>query len=147
MTKQEAQDAVKKYGSKSAAARALGIPRANLYSRLEGRPEGYPKRTLEGLAAARATAGDTPVRTLAEFRAQFDKDFIVPRKIKFALKALGASGWDYEQQFAKRAGVSLCDLANYREQFAEHLVVLKRDGKRAWAGTPRMASEMRAMVS
>jgi hypothetical protein len=85
-------------------------------------------------------------RSLDEFRAQHDKDFIVPARIKEGLKQLG-DGWAYEMEFVKLAGVSLGDLGNYREAFAEHVVIVRRDGKRAWAGSVSIAAKMREMVS
>ena len=88
-----------------------------------------------------------PGKSLAEFRATHDKAFIIPKKIKEALQQLGSSGWEYEVGFAKLAGISLADLGNFRDQFAEHVVAIRRDGKRAWAGSKDTAAKMRAMVS
>jgi len=84
-------------------------------------------------------------RSLQDFRAEYDKDFIVPQKISDALRILG-DGWEYEVQFAKLASVGLVDLASYRDAFAEHVVVLGREGRRAWAGTKEAAAKMREML-
>jgi len=83
-------------------------------------------------------------RTLTEFKATYDKDTIIPAKVKAALKTLGA-GWEYEVAFARLAGVSLSDLGNYRDQFAGHVVTL-RESRRAWSGSTATAKAMREMV-
>ena len=95
----------------------------------------------EAKPAASAGAG----RSLDEFKRQYNKDYIVPTKIREALKALGA-GWKYEPEFAKDAGVSLADLGNYRSQFADHVVPLKRDSRRVWAGTVAFADKLKGML-
>jgi hypothetical protein len=85
-------------------------------------------------------------KTLADFRQTYDKTTIVPTKVKAALKLLGASGWEYEVPFARSAGVSLSDLSNFREMFADYIVTLNRENKRAWAGSPATAKQMREML-
>ena len=69
----------------------------------------------------------------------------MPWKVREALRILG-NGWEYEVAFAKAAGVSLADLATYRDQFAAHVVQLSREGRRAWAGTKAAADQMRKML-
>lgn len=134
MTKEQAKAAVTKHGSVAGAARKLGVPRTTFTGWLKGVPAKNPVN------------GERSGRSLVDFRALHDKAFIVPRKLADALKTLG-DGWEYEVQFAKLAGVSLADLGNFRDQFAEHVVALRRDGKRAWAGTKAAAKKMREMVS
>ena len=131
ITKEQAKAAVKKHGSIRAAAKAAGIPYASFHDVLH-KDERSP--------------GQKAGRSLQEFKATHDKAYIVPARIKEALKQLG-HGWEYEVQFAKIAGVSLADLGNFRDAFADHIVVVRRDGKRAWAGTPVSAARMRQMVS
>ncbi|MGH7176125.1 MAG: hypothetical protein ACREJC_01985 [Tepidisphaeraceae bacterium] len=88
-----------------------------------------------------------PGRSFEEFQALYDKDFIVPTRIREGLERLGPSGWEYEFQFTKIAGVNVQDLKTYRDQFAAHVVVLnKRDGRTAWAGSPETAKKMREKV-
>jgi hypothetical protein len=107
--------------------------------------------TPHGRAAAApgaTAAAGTPAkmgRSLTEFRATYDKATIVPTRVKAALKALGAGGWEYENIFARAAGVSLSDLANFRDAFAAHIVSL-REGRRAWAGSAATATAMREMI-
>jgi hypothetical protein len=131
----EAQALVGKHGNKAAAARAIGISKQS-FGRLLIRLQ---------KESARAPAAPGKGRPLAEFRAEYDKDYIIPARIKAALAALG-DGWDYEVNFAKLAGVSLSDLALFREKFPDHVVQIKRDGKRAWAGTGKTAQQMRDML-
>jgi len=84
-------------------------------------------------------------KSLQMFRESHDKDYIIPTKIKTALKFLGSS-WLPEAEFAKLANVSLADLSAYRSAFEANLVVMKRDGKRVWAGTPALAKQMQEML-
>lgn len=84
-------------------------------------------------------------KSLAEFRASHDKSFIVPQKIKEGLKKLG-SGWDYEVNFLKIAGLSTVDLANHRDAFADHIVLVERT-KRVWCGTKDLANKLREMAA
>ncbi len=133
MTATEAQAAVTKHGSQRAASRALGCSHKTLWKALHRDAAKLPDAGSKG-------------RSLAEFRSAYDKGYIVPRKITAALKAL-RNGWEYEVQFARLAGVSLADLAAFRDQFAEHVVSLHRDGRRAWAGTAAVAREMKEMLS
>ena len=123
------QEAVKKYGTITAAAKALGIAQSTLSDRLKRASQ--PK-------------GDATGRSLSEFRATHDKSYIVPKKIRDGLAKLG-EGWEYEMNFAKIAGISLSDLAAFRSLFEEHMVVVDRT-RRAWAGTKATAAKMRAMV-
>lgn len=83
-------------------------------------------------------------KTLADFRAAHDKSYIIPQRIKEGLKKLG-DGWEYEAAFMKIAGLSTTDLANYREGFTDHIVLVERT-KRVWCGTKALADKLRAMV-
>jgi hypothetical protein len=85
-------------------------------------------------------------RSLSEFRDTYDRNTIVPQKIRAALGELGA-GWAYEVEFSKLAGIGLSELAAFRDMFSDHVVSLKRDSKRAWAGTASVAQKMREMVN
>lgn len=146
VTKDEMQEALnahhKHSGSQTRAAKELRISKSCLGRRLAMAKEAGLSVRKRGAAVRKERTG----RSLAEFRAQHDKDFIIPARIKEGLKQLGDS-WAYEMEFVKLAGVSLGDLGNYREQFAEHVVVVRRDGKRAWAGTTASAAKMREMLS
>lgn len=87
-------------------------------------------------------------KTIADFRALHDKNFIVPQKIKTALEKLGNDGWEYELEFVKTANVSLTDLALFRDQFAEFWLTVGASGreKRVWAGSKSLANKLREMV-
>ena len=114
------------------------------------------RHTINAWLEGNSTAGNSrpvssdhaPVnrKTLADFRQTYDKATIVPNKVRAALKLLGASGWEYEVPFARSAGVSLSDLGNYREMFADYILTLNRENKRAWAGSPATAKQMREML-
>jgi len=139
MRVEDAEKAVKKHGSQAKAANALGVAKSTVWAALhkslvESNPNGQPSpdKSRQG-------------RAIGDFRAAYDKDFIVPRKIKAGLRTLGA-GWEYEVAFAKMCGASLSDIGNYRSQFADHVVDIRRESKRAWAGTTKTAEQMRAML-
>lgn len=83
--------------------------------------------------------------SLDDFRQKHDKGYIVPRKIKEALKQLGDS-WVYEAEFMRIAGVSTTDLATYREPFIDDHVVLVDRTKRVWCGTKAFATKLREMT-
>lgn len=97
-------------------------------------------------------------RTLATFRAAHDRETVITNKIRAALEALakeeGPEGYAYESNDAegrptmlKRAGISLTDLALYREQFSAYIVELSNNsrdrGKRVWFATPKAAKAAR----
>lgn len=85
-------------------------------------------------------------KSLADFRAEHDKSFIVPKRIRDAIAKLG-DGWLYEVEFLRLAGLSTTDLATYRDEFAEHTVnVGGRTPKRVWVGTKALAQTMRDMI-
>lgn len=138
LSSDEIREAVKKHGSQRKAAAALGIAQSSVNNALNGRRDGVAKLAPQGL-------GKPGGRSLNEFRETHDKNFIVPKKIKAALAALGG-GWEYEMAFAKMAGISLGDLSAYRSMFEEDHVVVIGGSKRAWAGTKLAAEKMRAMV-
>ena len=130
LTKERALEMVKKHGSKNAAARSIGVPRTTFQGYLKG-------------ASLKPKPGSG--KSLDEFRATHDRSFIVPSRIDDALKALG-DGWEYEMAFAKLAGVSLAELGSYREKYTDYVVVVRRDGKRAWTGSKATANKMREMI-
>jgi hypothetical protein len=138
---------------KAAKAKHPAAGRRSL-AQLAGVSDGKAKRFLRGetrvsggKAAAVGTGGTMVVKgkTLTDFRLAYDKATIIPAKIKAALKALGANGWDYEVQFARMAGVSNIDLSAFRDQFAGYIVGLK-DNRRAWAGSVKTATLMKEMI-
>jgi hypothetical protein len=104
------------------------------------------KAALEGIETATRSPFPTASKgkSLADFRSTYDKSVIVPAKIKAGLKELGANGWEYEVAFARIAGISMADLGNFRDGFAEYVVSIRE--RRAWAGSKNMADKMRAMI-
>lgn len=90
----------------------------------------------------------TAKKSLADFKSAHDKSFIVPTKIKAALEKLGNDGWEYEHDFSKLAGVSSNDIAKFREQFNEQVIIIKSNGReqRVWAGSKALAAKMREML-
>ena len=138
MTKEQIAAEVQKHGSQAKAAKALGISPSSVSDLLRGATE---------FIKAKSPSGQTSQvgRSITEFKESHDKSYIVPKKIKAALAALGG-GWEYEMPFAKLAGVSLGDLSAYRAMFEDHIVMVEKS-KRAWAGTRLTADKMREMVN
>lgn len=137
------KEALAKYGSTGKAAKALGMGKTTFREAIKRGAFG------KAVVAKKETADNAPrpkARTLADFRGQYDKSYIVPAKIRDGIKTLGANGWEYEVEFARIAGVSLNDLGRVRDQFADHVVALSRDSRRAWAGSKKMADAMREML-
>jgi len=95
---------------------------------------------------SKPAAKKKPGRSLDEFRAAHDKNFIVPHKVKAALDSIG-DGWEYQIDFLRLAGLSTTDLAAFREQFEAHIVVTKGNNpKMIWVGNVKTAQKMRDMV-
>lgn len=141
----QAQEAVRQYGSVLKAANALGIARSTLQHRFNAATKLTPL-TPPTPATFRPMLPQQKVgKSLSDFRAAHDKDYIIPRKIKAALQQLG-NGWEYEVDFLRIAQVSTTDLALYRDRFVDNWLVVDRSGKRVWAGTKGLADEMRSMV-
>lgn len=87
-------------------------------------------------------------RSLDDFRGAHDKSFIVPNKIKAGLEELGDS-WEYEADFAKRCGVTISEMSQYRNGFEKNFLQLRvngKPGKRCWAGTPSYLEKLKNMV-
>jgi guanyl-specific ribonuclease Sa len=89
-------------------------------------------------------------RTLADFRAAHDPDVIVPNKIRIALEKIAAAGpenYEYEVDFAKLGGISINQLAAYRDQFAKYIVETPgshgKSGKRVYFGDLKVAAKLR----
>ena len=134
---------VKKHGGITQAAKAAGVTYKAMWRRFNNKMSdggGAPKKPLAGAPPVPGKSA----RSLSEFKATYDKSYIIPRAIKAGLKLLG-SGWEYETAFAKMINVSLQDLSAYRDEFAAHIVSL-REGRRAWAGRASVADEMRSML-
>lgn len=85
-----------------------------------------------------------PKKNLDAFRAAHDRSVIVPAKIRAALadleKTEGAEGWEYEQEFMRRAKISSTDIGQYRDDFAGHVVQTPgNNGKRVWFALEKAA--------
>lgn len=85
-------------------------------------------------------------KTLADFRASHDKNFMIPAKIKAGIEGLGVDGWDYEAPFQKTIGVSTTDGARFRDGFKDFIVLIDAGKKRIYCGSKKLAAKMREMV-
>ncbi len=86
---------------------------------------------------------------LAEFRAQFDPNVIIPNKIRAAFKSLakdeGPDAWEKEVDFLRRAGINHQTIAPHRDAFKAHLVEAKDKSRPVliWFVDVKRAAEMR----
>lgn len=138
MKVEEVQAAVIKYGNQQEAARKLGITRGQLRHAL-----GIARGTLKTISVPRMSPS-TSAKSLNDFRMLYDKNVIVPRKIKDALKRLGSNGWTYEAELIHDAGISQTDMGNFRHLFSDFFVEMK--SKRVWAGSAKFAQTLRGMI-
>lgn len=88
-------------------------------------------------------------RDIDAFRQNHDRAFIVPKRIRDGLEALGDS-WEYEAEFVRRCGVASHEFALYRDQFSDFCVETPGTGgvrgKRVYAGTRTFAAKLRAAL-
>lgn len=137
LTDEDIQAAVKALeaagGNRTKAAAKLKITRTSLNRRLE----------KAKIPAAKSSKG----RTLTDFRGAHDKAYIIPQRIRKALSDLGES-WVYESEFTALAQLTPVDLHAFRDEFQEHVVEVRHDGRRrvVWAGTKGFATRLREMV-
>lgn len=135
MNKKQALQLLKKHNGNATKAAAEAKMIRSTFQRLV-KSEKLEKEIIEEIPSKKA---------LGDFRELYDKSYFIPKKIKAALAKLG-SGWVYEMEFAKNAGVSLTDLHSVREQFIDYVVQIGRDGRRVWSGSKTMAEQMRKMI-
>lgn len=96
---------------------------------------------------------DTSGQGLDEFAAQYDKNVIVPNKIKAGLEKLAnrrkdGTAWETEVNFLKTAALSTTDLSLFRDQFTAYHVNVgtDRQPKRVWFGSKVAADKARSKV-
>lgn len=133
MNRTDAEAAVKKHGSINNAAKMMHVGKNTIR-----------KALATGSANAAKEIKKTAGRSLTEFKKAYDKDTIVPAKIKEGLADLGQS-WEYEVEFVKRCGLSFNDMGNYRDQFPDNWLIIRGDGKKVWASA-KMIKEMKGML-
>jgi len=142
MTREEAQELVKKHSTKQEAADAAGVSRTTFRRILDGTQRA---RTVKMVVSTKPYMGtQVTARSVTDFRNTYDLNTIVPKKIAAGFKQLGA-GWLYESEFAKAAGLTMKDLGMFRDNYAEHIVVVG-DSRRIWAGKKTVADQMRSMI-
>lgn len=85
-----------------------------------------------------------------EFTKNYDKNYIIPNKIRAALAKLKKTGWCEELDFLKLSGISNSDLVRFREPFLDdHVVVVPNDHrhpKRVWCGSKALTEKFRAKL-
>lgn len=87
-------------------------------------------------------------KTFADWNSLHNDDVKVPAKITAALITMlkeHPESWEYEGDFAKRAGVGQAQLAAYREQFKDHIVTAKIDSRPrlTWFADKKVAKKAR----
>lgn len=92
------------------------------------------------------------VKTAADFRAAHDPDVVVPNKIRAVLAEMlreGKENWEYEGDIVRRAKLGMAQLTQFRELFADHIVVAPsesgRAARRVWFADAKVAQKIREM--
>jgi|SRR5580658_2446210 hypothetical protein len=93
----------------------------------------------------------TKPRTAADFRATYDRNVIVPTKIKAGLAALlkiGKEHYATDEEFRSICGLQGAQLADFREQFKKHWFITpsisgSKTPKRVWFGDAKVAARLR----
>lgn len=87
----------------------------------------------------------TSVKSLDSFRAAYDKNVVIPNKIKAAFVGMlkeSAEAWAHEAEMLKLAGISTTELGQFRSQFEDHIVeVGGRNAKRVWFADAKVAKK------
>lgn len=84
------------------------------------------------------------IKTLVDFRKQYDKAVVVPEKFRAGIKTLTPKGWEYEAQFLQMCKISTPDGARFRNQFADFIVeTTGHNSKRVYCGSKALAKKMR----
>jgi len=92
-----------------------------------------------------------PAKTVADFRAAHDPQIVIPTKIRAALAQLAKAGpehWEYEGDLIKMAGIGNTTFAQYREQFADHMIEVpggngRSSNRRVYFGSAKVAAKIR----
>lgn len=91
-----------------------------------------------------------PPKTLADLRAKYDVNVIVPTRIKArfaAMLKIGPEEHDYEADFLKAAGIANAQISPFREQFKKHIATTKgQNPKRIWFADPKVAAKFREAI-
>ncbi len=124
--------------------RSAGMPWTELGTKYGVHPDTI-RKAMSNPVKATVPATKPIGRPVTEFREKYDKSYIVPKRVRETLKELGAA-WLYEVEFAKAAGVSTMDLGLVRDEFADFIVSIGKDGRRVWAGTKATAQTIREAV-
>lgn len=99
------------------------------------------------MAPVKPKSPKTPGRSLNDFQATHDKNVVVPTLIREALSRI-VGEWRYEMEFIREANISIVDIGRYRDNFSEHMVVIKtKDNKpkNVWFGSTADADKARDM--
>lgn len=89
------------------------------------------------------------VNTLADWKASYEPDIVIPNKIKAALASLlkeSEEGWESEADFIKRAKISNTQIGAYRSKFEKHIALGRESGKsekRFWFASAKVAAKAR----
>lgn len=90
-------------------------------------------------------------RTVSDFRATYDRNVIVPAKIKAGLAALLKIGKEHyapDEEFRNLCGLQGAQLADFRDQFRKHWFFTpsisgNKTPKRVWFGDAKVAARLR----
>lgn len=91
-------------------------------------------------------------KTIDDLRALHDKNVVIPNRIRDGLAKVVASGdeWLYESDFLKLTGISVTDIAKFREEFTDFWSEVpaaagKNTIRRVWFATKKAADAWKAL--
>ncbi len=91
--------------------------------------------------------------TAADFREKHDKNDIIHRRVKAALKTLTKDRWLYEGDFVKLAKLAQVQWSQVADRYADFVVVAKGIGRgyqgqprRVVCGSTRLAAKLREVA-
>lgn len=87
----------------------------------------------------------TKIKARDDFRNQYDKKVIVPKRVQEGLKTLGLTGWEYVREFLRTNKIQERDWGLFSKDY-EHLIVEASDKKKVICGSKKLADEFREMV-
>lgn len=94
----------------------------------------------------------TPKKSTVKDESAFDavhaKSKVLKAKVAAGIQKLGASGWEYDDDFRKQIGISAADLGKLREDFPGFWFTVKFPTERkVWCGSKALATRLQAKAN
>ena len=91
-----------------------------------------------------AKKAHTAAMSLEDLDQQYNPNVIIPQRIRAGLAKLGDHAMT-SLNFQREANVTTLQLAQFAEQFEDHIVIVRESGKpkTLWCGTPAFARKVK----